>query len=623
MLFNQHQFGNIAGQISNFIGDDRMSLNIFRLSARPFCFVLIGVTLFTVGFSFVRGAEYYDNKSLGRRLTSLAEQNSALVRIDSIAQSMRKHKVWLVELGKGTRQDRQTRPAMLLVAGIEGNDLIGSSIAVTWIERLIEQYQDDDEIARLLQTTTIYIVPRLNPDAADHFFSDLKIETSTNDKPVDDDHDGLLDEDGPEDLNNDGLITWMRIEDPQGEYILDPNDDRLLMKADYLKSEAGVWRYLPEGVDNDHDEQWNEDGPGGVNFNRNFPYNYKFFAEDAGVHQVSEAETRALADFVVKHPNIGIVMTYGSADNLLKAPKGAVPPGRREPMTEIHEDDAGYYRVMGELYRKTLGLEKELEDSSVPGAFSDWMYFHRGRLSLAAKPWSPAVAVELSKAAEKEDKEPEDKAENQEQEDSESKPEKSNKRSGKDAKKDEDKRNEQERKELKWFDEHAPGAFLKWQPIEHPDFPGRRAEVGGSRPFALTNPPAEMVGEITAEHADFLTKAAQELPRIGVRKVECRHLGRSVYEVKIQVENTGFLPTILEHGRTTREIYPTRLVMELDNESFLSGSRITNLPVIRGSGGMVELRYIVRVPERQKIDFEVISMLAGKVRSSVELPNDE
>jgi hypothetical protein len=536
-----------------------MPLNIFRPLVRPLCFMLIGVTLFAVSLPLALGADYYDNKSLGVRLESLAEQNSALVRVDSIALSMRKRNVWLVELGKGTKQDRQTRPAMLLVTGIEGNDLIGCSIAVNWIERLVEQYQDDNEIAKLLQTTTIYIVPRLNPDAAEHFFSDIKFETSTNDKPIDD----------------------------------------------------------------DHDEQWNEDGPGGVNFNRNFPFNYKFFAEVTGVHQVSEAETRALADIVVKHPNIGIVMTYGSADNLLKAPKGAAPPGRREPMTEIHQDDAGYYRVMGELYRKTLGLKKELEGFSVPGAFSDWMYFHRGRLSLAAKPWSPAVAVELSKAAEKKDKESEDKAEDQEQQNSESKTEKSDKSSGKDAKKDEDKRNEQERKELSWFDEHAPEAFVKWQPIEHPDFPGRRVEVGGYRPFALTNPPAAMVSEITAKHADFLTKVVARLPRIGVRKVECRHLGRSVYEVKIQVENTGFLPTILTHGQTTREINPTRLVMELDDESFLSGSRITNLPVIRGSGGMVELRYIVRVPEKQKIDFEVISMLAGKVKGSIELSNDE
>ena len=600
-----------------------MSLKVFRPGARPFCFVLIGVTLLAMGLPSARGAEYYDNKSLGRRLSSLAERNPALVRADSIAMSIGKRKVWVIELGKGTKQDRQMRPAMLVVAGIEGSDLIGCTAAFTWVEQLVEQYQDDAEIAKLLQTTTIYVVPRLNPDAAEYFFAGLKLETSSNHKPVDDDHDGLLDEDGLEDLNNDGLITWMRIEDPEGEYILDPKDDRLLLKADHLKSEVGAWRYLREGIDNDHDERWNEDGQGGVNFNRNFPYGYKFFAEDAGVYQVSEAETRALADFVVEHPNIAMVVTYGSADNLSKAPKGAETAGRREPMTEIHQDDAGYYRVMGELYRKAIGLDKELDGASVPGAFSDWMYYHRGRLSLATKPWSPAIAVELSKAVDKKDEEPQEKAEDQEQQDSESEPEKSDKSSDKEAKKDEDKRNEQERKELKWFDEHSPEAFVEWQPIEHPDFPGRRAEVGGYRPFALTNPPAEMVGEIAAKHADFLTKAAQRLPRIGVRKIECRHLGRSVYEVEIQVENTGFLPTVLEHGRTTREVNPTRLVMELDDESFLSGSRITNLPAIRGSGGMVELRYIVRVPERQKIDFEVVSMLAGKVKSTVELPNAE
>lgn len=600
-----------------------MLLKVFRLSVRPFCFMLIGVTLLAMNLPPARGADYYDNKSLGRRLTSLAERNSALVRVDSVALSIGKRKVWLIELGKGTKQDRQMRPAMLVVAGIEGNDLIGCTAAVTWIEQLVEQYQDDTEIAKLLQTTTIYIVPRLNPDAAEHFFAGLKNETSSNHKPVDDDHDGLLDEDGPEDLNDDGLITWMRIEDPEGEYILDPNDNRLLLKADHLKSEVGTWRYLREGVDNDHDERWNEDGPGGVNFNRNFPYGYKFFAEDAGVHQVSEAETRALADFVIEHPNIAMVVTYGSADNLSKAPEDAEPAGRREPMTKINQDDAGYYRVMGELYRKALGLDKELDGASVPGAFSDWMYYHRGRLSLAAKAWSPAIAVELSKPADKKDKDPNEQAEDQEQQDSESQPEKSDNRPDKDAKKDKDKRNEQERKELKWFDEHVSEAFVEWRPVEHPDFPGRRAEVGGYRPFALTNPPAEMVGEIAAKHADFLTKAAQRLPRIGVRKIDCRHLGRSVYEVKIQVENTGFLPTILEHGRTTREVNPTRLVMELDDESFLSGSRITNLPAIRGSGGMVELRYIVRVPEREKIDFEVVSMLAGKVRGSVEMPKAE
>jgi hypothetical protein len=571
-----------------------------------------------LGFAVVHAAEYQDNRSLGRQLTTLAEQNPDVVRVTDIARSMGKRKVWLVEAGKGADQDRATRPAMLVVAGIEGDDLIGSSVAASWLKQLIERYGSDDEITRLLDTTTIYVIPRLNPDAAENFFARPQRETSLNGKPVDDDHDGLVDEDGPEDLNGDGLITWMRVEDAEGQYILDPKDNRLPLKADDLKGEVGAWRYLVEGIDNDHDERWNEDGPGGVNFNRNFPRDYDFFAPDSGVYQVSEAETRALAEFVVEHPNIGIIVTYGAADNLLKTPKGARPEGRREPLKAIDEEDLGYYKVMGELYRGVIGLDKELEGASEHGTFSDWMYYQRGRLSLAAKPWSPSVAVALSESADKEEK----KAE---QEEPSSKPEeeKGKKPGHKGGKDDEDERNEQERKGLKWFDEHSPEAFVEWRPIEHPDFPEQRVEVGGYRPFALTNPPAALVEQIVAKQSDFLTKAAQKLPRIGVRKVEARHLGRSVYEVKFQIENTGFLPTELAQGRRTRDVHPTRLVLKLDDKFFLSGSRITTLPAIRGSGGMVEERFIVRVPGRDGIDFEVISMLAGHLEGSIELPEAE
>lgn len=596
-----------------------MSQRVFRPALRPYRLLFISIIFMVASVSGVRAAEYYDDKSLARHLASLAERHADLLRVESIAVSMGQRKVWLIEVGKGTRQDRKARPAMLVVGGAEGNDLIGCSVAVSWMEHLVGQYEKDAAITKLLKTTTIYVIPRLNPDAAERFFVRPQLETPLNEKPVDDDHDGLIDEDGPEDLDGDGLITWMRIEDPQGGYILDPKDDRLLVKADHLKGEAGAWRYLTEGIDNDHDEQWNEDGLGGVNFNRNFPYNYEFFASDAGVHQVSETGTRALAGFIIEHPNIGIVVTHGAADNLSKTPKSTSSAERRKPMTAIDEGDIGYYKAMGESFRKALGLDKELEGASVPGSFSDWMYFHRGRLSLAARAWSPAMAVELAKAADKKEKKQEQpKAE--EDKDAESENGKSADGKGIDEL---DKRNEQERKELKWFDEHAPDAFVQWRAIEHPDFPKQRAEVGGYRPFALTNPPAEMIEQVAAKHREFLTAAAQRLPRIGVRKIETKHLGQSVYEVKIQVENTGFLPTMLSHGQTTREINPTRLVLNLDDELILSGTRMTNLPIILGSGGMAELRYIIRTADRKRIEFEVVSTLAGRLEGTIELQNAE
>ncbi len=559
--------------------------------------------------------EYPSNPALTAKLQALAQEHHELVHLKALAHSLSKQEVWLVELGAGQEADRLQRPAMLLVAGIEGNDLAGTVSALAWVEHLAGQFEKKEPIRRLLNTTTIYVCPRLNQDAAEHCFTHPHQEQLVSNRPVDDDHDGLVDEDGPDDLDGNGLITQMRVKDPEGDYILDPNEPRLLIKADQAKGETGVWRLLTEGRDNDHDEAWNEDGPGGVNFNRNFPYDYRFFAADSGAHQVSEAETRALADFVVAHPNIGIVFTFGAADNLTQTPKGE--PGGKRPPKAIHEDDLPFYRELGHAWREALGLKKELNGGSEPGTFSDWMYYDRGRNSLAARAWSPSLQLELAKAAkekaeaEKEVGQAEPKA--RAASESKSKPAAEKKKSS------DDNRNAEDRAFLKWLDENAPGAFLPWKAFQHPDFPGKQVEIGGFAPFVRSNPPENLLPELTVKHAKFLTELAGNLPRIGIRQAKAKHLGSGIYEITVQVENTGYLPTSLAQGQVTDEVYPTRVVLKLDPKAFLSGRRTTPLETIDGSGGMREVRYTVHVKGQGKVDIEVISMLGGTAQATIEL----
>ncbi|MEN6425599.1 MAG: M14 family metallopeptidase [Phycisphaerales bacterium] len=552
-------------------------------------------------------ADYYNPAAIAERLAWLAASEPNLVHIRELAVSQEKRKVWMVEVGAGSEQDRAVRPALLVVAGIERNDLVGPVTVLSWIERLAKEYRKSSASVDLLNATTIYAVPCLNPDATEQYFTEPRIERNVNGTPNDEDHDGLRDEDGCEDLNGDGLITLMRVEDKEGQYIADPNEPRLLLKADPLKGERPVWRLLPEGIDNDGDKRWNEDGPGGVNFNRNFPFAYVYFAPDAGVHPVSEDETRALADFVVAHPNIGIVLTYGAADNLRKTPKSGPPAGRSKPLETIRETDIGYYETFGKIYRAKLGLDQELEGVSEPGTFSDWMYFHRGRLSLAARPWDAAAAVAALKS-QKDEKEKSRKPGDANTPDAGKKPDK-----------DEDRRGADEREQLQWFDEHAPDAFLAWQAIEHPDFPGRRVEVGGWRPFAQTNPPLAILDELAEKQGDFLTELVGRLPRLQIAKVACRLLADSIYEIEILVTNVGFLPTALAHGETSQQVLPTRLTLELEPQCFLAGKRTTPLPTISGSGGTAKARYTVRVTGIEHIRFEVTSALAGRIQGTIEL----
>jgi hypothetical protein len=582
--------------------------------------LLISTLIVVVGFGTFRtsaSAEtspYLPYKALSQTLTELADQHPDIVQLESLVRCADQRDVWLLTLGQGEKQNRNQRPAILVVAGIEGDDLIGSAIALAWLKQLTGGYDSNGVITQLLKTTTVYVIPRIHPEAAERYFDECLLERPTSNCPVDDDHDGLKDEAGPEDLNGDGTITWMRIADPEGNYLLDSREPRLLVKADHLKAQAGAWRYLTEGLDNDQDELWNEDGTGGVNFNRNFPYNYRFFSSGAGVHQISEIETKALADFVIAHPQIGVVVTYGAADNLLKTPKASEPKPRK-PMTDLDQEDVGYYQALGKTYRKALGLEKELSDSAKVGSFSDWMYFHRGRLSLAICPWSPDMAMALFKEDPSKKTTPADC--NAAPADANTPPTKN------DSKKKEDNEDQEKaRKQLAWFDQHAPEAFVPWTSFDHPDFPDQTVEIGGYRPFTLSHPPDKLVDDITGKQALFLTEVAQTLPRIGIRKVTVHHLGQSVFDIDIEIENTGFLPTALSHGQRSREVFPTRLVLDIPKTALLSGEQTTRLNPIQGSGGVAKTRFVLHCANQDRINFKVVSMLAGQVEGHVHLHTD-
>jgi hypothetical protein len=588
-------------------------------------YALVLWALFAVQLpSGARAAEYLDAQNLTRQLESLRAAHPGLVHLKQAAETLKKNPLWLAELGNGTEQERRHRPAMLLVAGIEGNDLAGTTSAVHWMRQLVAGYASDGAEKKLLDSTTIYIFPRLNPDGAESYFASPKRESFINTRPVDDDHDGLVDEDGPEDLNGDGLITWMRVEDPEGEYILDPAEPRLLMKADKAKGERGQWRYLIEGSDNDRDEDWNEDGVGGVNLNRNFPFNYQFFSAASGLHQISEIETRALADFIVDHPNLGIVFTFGAVDNLIQTPKGE--PGGKRPPTAIQERDLPFYRELGKAYRDAVGLKKELQGNSEPGTFSDWMYYHRGRLSLAARPWSPAMQIELAKSKTEKGSDKSKDASAASKSDPKTDEKKEAEKPAGDSKPDSkppadaDKRNEEDRAFLKWLDANAPESFVPWKTFDHPDFPGRKVEIGGFAPFARSNPPQKLLDEFAGPHARFLTSLADKLPRVGVQRADAKHLGESIYEIILKVENTGYLPTALAQGVTTREVLPTRVVFDVDKNDILAGVKSTSLGPLEGSGGITEVRCTLRAKGRAKLGVEVISALGGTVRTSIDLP---
>jgi len=297
-------------------------LRTFRFSG---IILLSGVVLFTAaGQGQAQDfSKYHNYAELTAMVQGLAKANPQLVKLDSLGKTLEKRDLWVLQIANPAGTPVAERPALLIAANFEADHLVGSELAVFIADYLAKNYAGNAAVKQRLDTSVVYIMPRINPDGAEFMGAPVKSARRTNVRPYDDDNDGRVDEDGPVDLNKDGFLTVMRVKDPNGLYMIDPDEPRLMKRADPKKGEKGEYALYWEGFDQDKDGFIAEDGPGGVNINRNFMHEYAYFKKDAGRYMVSEPETRAVMEFMVAHRNVAAILTFGESDNLIVAPTAA------------------------------------------------------------------------------------------------------------------------------------------------------------------------------------------------------------------------------------------------------------------------------------------------------------
>jgi len=303
---------------------------------------LVAVVVLTIGQTGMAQdfGKYHNYAEMSAILQKLAEANKTLVKLESIGKTLEKRDIWALTIANQAGIPVGERPGILIAANFEGDHVIGSELAAVIADYLVKNCATNANIKQRLDTYVYYIVPRVNPDGAEFMWAPVKWARRTNAMPYDDDNDGRIDEDGPDDLNKDGVITVMRVKDPGGAYMIDPEDARLLKKADPKKGEKGEYLVYGEGIDNDGDGFINEDPPGGVNINRNFMHEYPYYKPEAGRYMVSAGETRAMLEFMVSHRNIAAILTFGESDNLIVAPNAAGQLGSPRSIDLVEFADA-------------------------------------------------------------------------------------------------------------------------------------------------------------------------------------------------------------------------------------------------------------------------------------------
>jgi len=376
-----------------------------------------------------------------------------------------------------------------------------------------------------------------------------------NARNTDNDRDGSLHEDPYEDLNNDRMITRMRIESPKGAYIESPKDPRVLVLADAAKGEIGKYRVLSEGIDNDKDGLFNEDGDGGVNFNRNFTFGYKNFQSETGEHAVSEAESMAVADFLYDAFNVHTVLSFSLNNNLSEAAKVFMTTHTGVSREQENTTDGKIYAYANSLYNKFVpDMAKTTALPAEGGEFYTWAYQHYGRYSFVTPAWWPALTDE----------------------------------------KDKDITENKELLFLKWAEKNGVNdVFIPWTTVNHPDFPGSKVEVGGLKPFILYNPPSAMVSKLADDHLAFVNALTEAAPRCVIASLTKEALEKDLFRITLIVKNTGIMPTLSQIGERSYFLkYVTVQLKTASGQKLLQGNPKVTTPVLNG-GDTIEFTWLV------------------------------
>jgi len=491
--------------------------------------------------------DYSNAAEQANRLNAIAKAYPQLTTLKSLTKTNGGKDIWLLTIGTGKTE---AKPAIAVIGGVEGNHLLGTEMAIGFAEQLLKG-SASDSIRALLNRTTYYVFPNMSPDAMEQYFSKIRSERTGNATGTDDDRDGKQNEDGWDDLDANGKITFLRVESVTGDYKLHPDDARVLIKADMGKGEKGKYKLLTEGIDNDKDGLFNEDGEGGIAFNKNLTYNHKTFAAGAGEFPASEKETRAMLDFLYDAFNVYAVVSFGTNNNL-STPIAYNPAAANQRIVAgLLEPDAKVNGMVSELYNKVTGSKDAPRTNVTGGDVLSWGYFHFGRYSFSTPGWWVPKAKPDTAKKEKAFT-VEDPAANY----------------------------------LRWATQQGiANTFTEWKAIQHPDFPGQKVEVGGIDPYVMNNPPYKMADAVVKKNTEFLVKLASYQPEIDIINLKTEKLANGLTRISLDVVNKGNLSTHSKLGERNYFLKKVKVALQTAaKQDVIGGKKIHLLNSIEANG---------------------------------------
>jgi hypothetical protein len=533
---------------------------------------------------------YYTAEGLETLAKKLAAAHPDLISVQSIGKSYEGRDLWCMTVTDQSTGSDLEKPGFYIDGNIHSNEIQGSEIAIYTAWYLAESFGQNDFITNLLKEKVFYIVPTINPDARNAY---MKGDNTANTPrsgmiPIDDDRDGIYDEDGYDDLNGDGEITQMRRRSPYGDYIIDPQNPNRMIRV--TGDQRGTHEIIgTEGIDNDGDGQINEDRVGGYyDPNRNWGWNWQPEYIQRGSHHYpfSIPENRAVMEFVMDHPNIAGAQSYHNSGGMLL--RG---PGAEEDRPTYSRRDVQVYDQLGELGESLIPGYRYLvvwdDLYSVFGGELDWFHGGRGIFTFTNELYTSYLMFN------------------------------SNDRS-------------QEATQL--FEERLlfSDQFMPWEEYDHPTY--GKIEIGGNRRNYRRADPGFLLETDAHRNMAFTLYHAFQTPKLVVEEVTKEDLGDGYLEVTATIGNQRIIPTHSDHD-LRNNISPPDFI-SLQGGEVVAGMRLLNrdtgdaeeqefrperLAVDNISGlSTVDVRWIVKADENTPLTIRIESAKGGTVTHEVE-----
>ncbi|HEU5090239.1 MAG TPA: M14 family metallopeptidase [Roseiflexaceae bacterium] len=548
---------------------------------------------------------YYSYDELTAALRAFAAEFQQLAQLSSIGTSHEGRDIWCMAITNAASGPAEEKPAYWLDANIHATEVTGSMGALHLIDTLLNGYASDDQMRRLLDERAFYVVPRLNPDGAEQYFtSPVYVRSGTRAYPYAEERDGLY----PHDIDGDGRILHMRLPDPDGIWKISDKDPRLMRRR--LPDEEGgtYYRVYTEGLIRNYNGVEVKIAPPrqGLDFNRNFAYIWapEGNQSGAGPYPFSEPEVRALAQFYAEHPNISCAVSYHTYSGVILRPYSdrnddAMPLNDVYVYDEIGERGSA---ITGYPHGSVYAIFRYHPREVMRGAFDDWAYDQHGVFAFTVELWDMVGAAGI-----------------------------------KDRKFIDwmvDHPEEDDLKLLAWNDAELDGkGFVNWRPFDHPQL--GPLEIGGwIERETFGNPPPKFLLPTLEPNTRFLIAHARMMPRMHLRELSVEAQAEGLYRVRAVLANAGYLPTYTsEQARNRNASRPIEVRLDLpDGASLASGELVQEIGHLEGRANkralfrgnfptdhLKKLEWVVRAPQGGRVRLTAVSQRGGTVRGEAEL----